>query len=182
MPDLRKPGVTASISEGPLRAVLKLILVAAIVTAPLYVVGEAFDLSHLRRVLLINGGTALAASGLLFLVNRGHTRLISALVVWSLLGLISFLAATSGEPIHTNVINFVLVLVLANLLLPGRSTVLVIIISVIAMSAIAYHQTMLADGPEANEKFVETVVQFVPQFMVIAVLLAMISKRAGRSP
>ena len=160
-----------------MRMVLKLILIAAIITAPLYIVGEAFDLSHLWRVLAINGGTALGAGLLLLLVNRGHVRLISEFTVWSLLALIAFLAATNGEPIHTNVINFVLVLVLANMLLPGRSIVLITITCAIAMSAIAYHQATMANNPEANEKFVETVVQFVPQFIFIAVLLAMISKR-----
>ena len=82
-----------------MRTVLKLILIAAILTAPLYIVGEAFDLSHLWRVLAINGGTALGAGLLLLLVNRGHVRLISEFTVWSLLALIAFLAATIGSVI-----------------------------------------------------------------------------------
>ena len=159
-----------------LKMVLKIILVAAIVTAPLYVFGETFDLSHLWKVVMINGGTALAAMVLLLLVHRGHVRLVSALAVWGLLALIAWLAATNGEPIHVNVVNFVLVLVAANLLLGTRSVVLIAFTCAIAMTAIAYHQATVTKGLEGSEVFVETIVQFLPQFILIALLLVVTSK------
>ena len=162
-----------------LKVVLKIILIAAIVTAPLYMFGEAFDLSHLWKVVMINGGTALAAVALLLLVQRGHVRLMSELAVWALLGLISWLAATNGEPIHVNVVNFVLVLVLANLLLDGRSVVLVAFACAVAMTGVAYQQSPMTKGLAGNEVFVETIVQFLPQFILIAVLLKMMSKNIG---
>ena len=162
-----------------LKIVLKIILVAAIVTAPLYVFGETFDLSHLRKVVMINGGTALAAIVLLLLVHRGHVRLVSALAVWGLLALISWLAATNGEPIHANVVNFVLVLVAANLLLRAPSALLVAFACAIAMTGVAYQQSSMTKGPVGNEMFVETIVQFLPQFILIALLLIVASKNKG---
>ena len=161
-----------------LTTVLKLILGAAIITAPLYVVGETFDLSHAGRVLLINGGTAAAAIILLLLVQRGYGRLVSGLTVWGLYALVTWLAATSGEPIHVNVVNFVLVLVLANLLCSGRAVSIVTLACATAMVGIAYHQSLVATGGQGREVFVETVVQFLPQFVFIALLLRMTSARA----
>jgi len=166
-------------AAGRLKLVLKIILVAAIATAPLYVFGESFDLSYLWKVVMINGGTALAAMALLLLVHRGHVRLVSALAVWGLLALISWLAATNGEPIHVNVVNFVLVLVTANLLLRTRGVVLVAFACAIAMTGIAYHLAPVTKGPEGNEVFVETIVQFLPQFILIALLLIVTSRDRG---
>ena len=91
-----------------LRVILKIILVAALVTMPLYIVGEEFTLSHLWRVLGINGGTALGTLALLQLARLGRTRIVSAVLVWGLFALISYLAATTGEPVHVNVVNFVI--------------------------------------------------------------------------
>ena len=159
-----------------LKIVLKIILIAAMVTAPLYVFGETFDFSHLWKVVMINGGTALAAIALLLVVHRGHVRLVSALAVWGLLALISWLAATNGEPIHVNVVNFVLVLVAANLLLGTPSVLLVAFACAMAMTGIAYHQAPVTKGLEGNEVFVETIVQFLPQFILIALLLIVTSK------
>jgi hypothetical protein len=163
-----------------LTTVLKLILGAAIITAPLYVVGEGFDVSHAGRVLLINGGTAIGAGILLLLVRRGHGRLVSALTVWGLYALVSWLAATNGEPIHVNVVNFVVVLVLAHLLFSGRGVAIVTLACATAMAGIAYRQSLLTTGGQAGELFVEAVVQFLPQFIFIALLLRMTSGR-GRA-
>ena len=162
-----------------LTTVLKLILGAAIITAPLYVVGETFDLSHAGRVLLINGGTAGAAVILLLLVQRGYGRLVSVLTVWGLYALVSWLAATNGEPIHVNVVNFVLVLVLANLLCSGQAVAILTLACATAMVGIAYHQALLTTSGQGKELFVETVVQFLPQFIFIALLLRMTSARAN---
>jgi hypothetical protein len=160
-----------------LRAVLRLILAAAIVTAPLYVVGETFDLSHARRVLMINGGTAVGALALLLLVRRGRAQLAAALSVLALFTLISWLAATNGESIHVNVVNFVLVLVLANLLLEGRGVAIVTVACATVMAGIAYHQSRMATGPQSNEIFIEAVIQFLPSFILIALFLRMTSRK-----
>ena len=165
--------------KASLTTVLKLILGAAIITAPLYIVGETFDLSHAGRVLLVNGGTAAAAVILLLLVQRGYGRLVSALTVWGLYALVTWLAATSGEPIHVNVVNFVLVLVLANLLCSGRAVMIVTLACATAMVGTAFHQSLMATGGQGEELFVETVVQFLPQFIFIALLLRMTSARAN---
>jgi hypothetical protein len=81
--------------KASLTTVLKLILGAAIITAPLYVIGETFDLSHAGRVLLINGGTTAAAVILLLLAQHGYGRLVSVLTAWDLYALVTWLAATS---------------------------------------------------------------------------------------
>ena len=165
--------------KASLTTVLKLILGAAVITAPLYIVGETFDLSHAGRVLLINGGTAGAAVILLLLVQRGHGRLVSIMTVSGLYALITWLAATNGEPIHVNVVNFVLVLVLANLLCSGRAVAIVTLACATAMVGIAYHQSLMAAGGQGREVFVETVVQFLPQYIFMAVLLRMTSAKAN---
>lgn len=52
-------GGSTARGNASLTTVLKLILAAAIVTAPLYIVGETFDLSHAGRVLLITQQSAI---------------------------------------------------------------------------------------------------------------------------
>jgi hypothetical protein len=168
-----REGGSAAHGNALLTTVLKLVLGAAIVTAPLYVVGEGFDLSHVGRVLLINGGTAIGALILLLLAQRGYDRVVSAVTVWGLYALVSWLAATNGEPIHTNVVNFVVILVLANLLLSGRGVVIAALACATAMVGIAYHQALMTTGGQYGELLVETVVQFLPQFILIALLLRM---------
>ena len=44
--------------------ILWLLFAAALITAPLFFVGESFSQTHLVRVLLSNGGTAIGALGL----------------------------------------------------------------------------------------------------------------------
>jgi hypothetical protein len=155
---------------------LKILLYAAIATAPLYLVGESFDLSHVWRVTLTNGGTALAAFVLLVLVRRGHIRIVASVAVWGLFALVASLAATNGEPIHVNVVNFSLVLVLANFLLLRDGAILATIACVLAMTAIAYNQALVASPGNAHEIFVETIVQFLPQFILIAFLLRLMPR------
>ena len=162
-----------------LRVVLKIILVAALVTMPLYIVGEEFTLSHLWRVLAINGGTALGTLALLQLARLGQTRIVSAVLVWGLFALISYLAATTGEPVHVNVVNFVLVLVLASLLLRLRDGLLILISCLLVMIAIAYRQSLSGAAIDQNERFVETMVQFIPQFLIIALLLRVFAAISG---
>jgi hypothetical protein len=162
-----------------LRVILKIILVAALVTMPLYIVGEEFTLSHLWRVLAINGGTALSTMALLQLARLGRTRIVSAVLVWGLFALISYLAATTGERVHVNVVNFVLVLVLASLLLRPRDGLLILISCLLVMIAIAYRQSLSGAAIDQNERFVETMVQFIPQFLIIALLLRVFAAISG---
>ena len=164
-----------------LRVILKIILVAALVTMPLYSVGEEFTLSHLWRVLAINGGTALGTLALLQLARLGRTRIVSAVLVWGLFALISYLAATTGEPVHVNVVNFVLVLFLASLLLRPRDGLLISISCLLVMITIAYRQSLSGAASDQNERFVETMVQFIPQFLIIALLLRVFAAISGSS-
>jgi len=127
--------------------------------------------------LVSNGGTAAAAVILLLLVQRGYGRLVGIMTVSGLYALITWLAATSGEPIHVNVVNFVLVLVLANLLCSGRTVAIVTLACAVAMAGIAYHQSLVTTVAQGKEFFVETVVQFLPQFFFVALLLRMTSGR-----
>lgn len=162
-----------------LRVILKIILVAALVTMPLYIVGEEFTLAHLWRVLAINGGTALGTLALLQLARLGRTRIVSAVLVWGLFAPISYLAATTGEPVHVNVVNFVLVLVLASLLLRPRDGLLISISCLLVMITIAYRQSLSGAASDQNERFVETMVQFIPQFLIIALLLRVFAAISG---
>lgn len=155
---------------------LKILLFAAIATAPLYLVGESFDLSHVWRVTLTNGGTALAAFGLLVLVRHGHIRIAVNVAVWGLFALVASLAATNGESIHVNVVNFSMVLVLAHLLLHRDGAVVATVACLLIMTAIAYHQSLTANPSNATEIFVETIVQFLPQFILIAFLLRLMPR------
>lgn len=166
----------ATPATGRLTIALKILLFAAIATAPLYLVGESFDLSHVWRVTLTNGGTALAAFVLLVLVRRGHIRIASNVAVWGLFALIASLAATNGEPIHVNVVNFSLVLVLAHFLLRRDGALVATIACALAMTVIAYNQALVASPGNAHEIFVETIVQFLPQFILIAFLLRLMSR------
>ena len=154
-----------------LRVILEVILFAALLTIPLYIVGEEFTLTHLWRVLVINGGTAMGTLALLQLARLGRTRIVSAVLVWGLFALISYLAATTGETVHVNVVNFVLVLVLASLLLRPRDGLLILVACLLVMITIAYRQSPSGAAIDQNERFVESVVQFVPQFLIIALLL-----------
>ena len=159
-----------------LTTALKILVFTAIATAPLYLVGESFDLAHVWRVTLTNGGTALVALVLIFLVRRGHTRPAAHVAVWGLFALVTSLAATNGEPIHVNVVNFSLVLVLAHLVLLRRSAIVASVACLLVMTAIAYHQALITNPSNAQETFVGTIVQFLPQFILIAFLLRLMLK------
>lgn len=168
----RTPDRNAALSAEGVRCLqtsLTMLLLAALLTAPLYVVSEG--MAHLWRVLWINGGTAGVMGVLLLLVRRGYARLVSGLVVWGLLGLISGLAALNGEPILINVVNFVAVLVLAHVLLAGGRVWLVGLVGAVAMTAIAYHQALVPPEPQGRQGFVAMIGQFLPQFILITLLL-----------
>jgi hypothetical protein len=159
--------------------ILWLLFVAALLTAPLFFVGESFSQTHLVRVLLSNGGTALGALGLLALLRRGRVELVAQLVSWGLFALISALSATNGEPIHVNVINFLLVVVIAHRLLSRAGFYAIAFSCAAAMAAIAIQQTFAATGTEpVFERATESLVQFLPTFLVIVLVLRLDRRRA----
>ncbi|MEO6021931.1 MAG: hypothetical protein ABIP64_02215 [Burkholderiales bacterium] len=166
-------------SANPLQTILKIILVAAVATLPIFALSEEISLAHFMRVLAINGGTAFVAFVLLRLTKNGYERPISIVLVWGLFALIAGLAATNSEPIAINIVNFVIVLVVANLLLNGFHITIVSLACVAAMVAIAYMQSksMIA-VKEQSDNLMEVLSEFVPQFIVVAVLLRLLSLRA----
>ena len=152
--------------------ILWLLFVAAIVTAPLFFVGESFTQTHLVRVIASNGGTALGALGLIALLRRGRVELVAQLVSWGLFALISVLSATNGEPIHVNVINFVLVVVIAHRLLPRPSFHALSLACAAVMALIGIQQARAGSGSEpVFERATESLVQFLPTFLVIVLVL-----------
>jgi hypothetical protein len=159
--------------------ILWLLFAAALITAPLFFVGESFSQTHLVRVLLSNGGTAIGALGLLAVLRRGKVELVGQFVTWGLFLLITALSATNGEPIHVNVINFMLVVVIAHRLLSRASFYAVAAACAAAMAAIAIQQTLAATGTEpAFERATESLVQFLPTFLVIVLVLRLDRRRA----
>ena len=161
-----------------LQVILKIILAAAVVTLPVFSLSEEISWAHFLRVLLINGGTALVVLVLLKLNQNGYERSVSAALVWGLFALIAGLAATNGEPITTNVINFTIVLVVANLLLSGTQITIVSVACVAAMVAIAYLQSkQIVVAKEAGDSFAATLSEFVAQFVIVAILIRQLSRR-----
>ena len=152
--------------------ILWLLFAAALITTPLFFVGESFTQTHLTRVLLSNGGTALGVLSLLALLRRGKVEVVAQLVTWGLFALITALSATNGEPIHVNVINFLLVVVIAHRLVPSTTFYTVSLACLVAMATIAIQQALAATGAEpAFERATESIVQFLPSFLVIVLVL-----------
>lgn len=165
-------------STSQLQVILKIILAAAVVTLPVFSLSEEISWAHFLRVLLINGGAAIVVLVLLKLSQRGYERSVSAALVWGLFALITGLAATNGEPITTNVVNFIIVLVVANLLLSGTQITAVSVACVAAMVAIAYLQSkQIVVATEAGNSFAATLGEFVVQFAIVAILLKLLSRR-----
>jgi hypothetical protein len=161
-----------------LKIILKIILAAAVVTFPIFSLSEEISWVHTLRVLLINGGTIIVALVLLKLTQRGYGRSVGAGLVWSLFALIAGLAATNGEPIATNVVNFIIVLIVANLLLSGLQITLVSVACVAAMVVIAYLQSkQIVVAKEVGDSFAATLSEFVAQFIIVAILIRLLSRR-----
>ncbi len=150
-------------------ALVKLVLVAAIVTAPIFLFGEGFEAKYFWRVAASNGLCALLCVGLLALLRRGRTELAGGLLVYGLLGLVGTLAWVNGEPVHVNVINFALVAVLASVIAPVRDLLAVGALAAIEMVAIAWRQpvAVLPEGKDLGEVRFESIVQFLPTFCVV---------------
>ncbi|MCK6447486.1 MAG: hypothetical protein L6Q99_13935 [Planctomycetes bacterium] len=168
------------------RALLWIILAAAVLTAPVFLFAESFDREHVVRVALSNGLAALLCAGPLAWSRRGHAEAIGRVLVFGLLALVASLAWTNGEDVHVNVVNFVLVAVLASVLTERRILLGVACVSAAAMCAIAWKQAVPPAGEELFEARLESIAQFLPTYAVIVLVLALRERRerevAGRTP
>src|SRR5882672_9298543 len=115
------------------RRLLVVVLVAALATAPLFLFAEGFEARHVGRVALSNGGAALLCLVLLRVLRRGHVAPVGRALVFGLLALVGLLAWTNHEDVHQNVVNFVLVTLLASVLLGRRALLLVAAIAALVM-------------------------------------------------
>lgn len=158
------------------RALVLLVLFAALLTAPVFLFAEEFDRTHVLRVLASNGVCVAFCLGLLALLKRGHVELTARVLVFGLLAIVGALAWTNGEGVHVNVVNFVLVTVLAATLLGRAQLVTVGVLAAAAMIAIAWRQAIPKEGEALAEARVESIVQFLPTYLVIVLVLWM---RAG---
>lgn len=154
-----------------LRTLLRLILAAALLTAPLFLFGEGFEAKYVGRVALSNGACALLCLALLALVRRGKGALAGSLLVWGLALLVGSLAWGNGEPAHVNVINFVLVTLLASVLGSRREVLLLGALSALEMGVIAWQRPLMPPGKDLAEARFESLVQILPTFLVVVAIL-----------
>lgn len=164
------------------RDILRLVLVAALVTAPVFLFAEGVSWGHVWSVAASNGVCAVLCAALLVLLRRGHVEGVALALVLGLLGLVSALAWTNGEPVHVNVVNFVLVTVLAGVLLPRRILLGVGIICASVLVAIAWKQGVGAGGEELLESRLEPVAQFLPTYLVLLFVLWFSAGAAREQP
>jgi multisubunit Na+/H+ antiporter MnhF subunit len=150
---------------------LQVVLAAALVTAPVFLFAEHFDSEHVWRVLASNGVVALLCGVLLAVRRRQRAPWVEKALVFGLLALVSTLAATNGEPIHANVINFVFVTVLAGLLLDRAGLLACAGLAAPAMIAITFILPPPAGKPDPVEARLESIAQFLPTYAVIVLLL-----------
>jgi hypothetical protein len=160
------------------RAILWVVLVAAIATAPIFLFAESFDREHVVRVLLSNGLAAALCTALLAVLRRGHAASVGRWLVFGLFALVAALAWTNGEDIHVNVVNFVLVTVLASVLTRRRTFFAVAAFAAATMCRIAWVQAAPETGEELLEARLESIAQFLPTYCVIVLVLGF--RREGR--
>lgn len=159
------------------RALLWIVLAAAVLTAPVFLFAESFDREHVVRVALSNGLAAALCAGLLVWSRRGHADAVGRVLVFGLLALVASLAWSNGEDVHVNVVNFVLVTVLASVLTERRVLLGVAVLSAAAMCAIAWKQAVPPAGEELVEARLESIAQFLPTYAVIVWVLALRERR-----
>jgi len=160
------------------RAIVRLILVAAIVTAPIFLFGEGFEAKYIGRVAASNGTCIVLMLGLQRMLAAGHARAASMILVYGLLALVGSLAWFNGERVHVNVVNFVLVAVLASAVANRAVLLSVVALSAVEMVAIAWDRPFPFAGHSLAEARFEAIAQFLPTYLVIAVILWL---RASRS-
>ena len=162
------------------RALVLTVLAAALATAPLFLLAEGFERDALERVVASNGACVVLCLGLLELVRRGQAELAARALVGGLLGLVTVLAWINGEPVHVNVVNFVLVTLLAAVLLGPAPLPFIGMFCAAAMIAIAWdravpsraHETLLGAR-------LESIVQFAPTYVVIVLVLWLRERRSS---
>lgn len=153
------------------RAILRLILVAAVLSAPVFLVAEEFDAKHSLVVLGSNGVCAVLCLVLLRMLKAGRAELCAKILVIGLFLLIAALATNNGEPVHVNVINFTLATLLASVLLGRKFLIAIACGSALAMLWIAWQQTVPPEGEELFEARLEAIAQFLPTFIVVVSIL-----------
>jgi len=163
------------------RALVRLVLLAAVVTAPIFLFGEGFEAKYIGRVAASNGLCVLLCLGLLRLLAQGKADLAANLLVVGLLALVGALASVNGEVVHVNVVNFVLVAVLASAVATRRVLLGAAAISVALMLRIAWLNPPLRPGHGLGEARFEAIVQFLPTYLVIVVVLALRARSTGGS-
>ena len=166
------------------RALVRLVLVAAVVTAPVFLFGEGLEAMYVTRVAASNGLCVVLCVGLLALLRRGHERLAGASRVYGHPGLVGVLAWVKGEPVHVNGNNFTLIAVLASALCDRREVLVVGALSAVEMVAIAWRRpTAFAteEVSELNEARFEAIVQVLPTFLVVIAVLWLRERRAAGS-
>jgi len=153
------------------RAILRLILIAALLSAPIFLFAEDFDAHHALLVLGSNGVCTLLCAILLRGLNQQRARICGHILVLGIFALVAYLASTNGEDVHVNVINFTLATVLASVLM-GRNYLLAIALaSSIAMTWIAWQQAVPVVGEEIFEVRLESIAQFLPTYLVVVSIL-----------
>lgn len=159
------------------RTLVRLVLFAAVLTAPIFLFGEGFEAEYVGRVALSNGVCALLCLGLLRLLASGRHELAGALLVMGLMALVGGLAWFNGERVHVNVVNFVLVAVLAGAIGSRRLLGLVAGLSAVEMSAIAWTRPFAEAGKDLGEARFEAIVQFLPTYLVVVTVLWLRAER-----
>lgn len=159
--------------------ILRLILAAAVLTAPVFLFAEGFEAKYAWRVAASNGACAVLCLGLLALCRRERARLAGALFVWGLMGLVGALAWFNGEPVHVNVINFALVAVLASAVGTRSMVAAVAALSSVEMIAIAWTRPTLYAGKDLAEARFESIAQFLPTYLVVVTILWLRPKGAA---
>lgn len=153
------------------RILARLILVAAVLTAPVFLYAEGFEAENLSRVAMSNGLCALLCLGILRLIKWGYAELAAYLLVLGLLSLVGTLAWINGEAVNVNVVNFILVAVVASAVADRGLLLLTVLVSAAEMVAIAWTRTGVVLGKDLAEERFEAIAQFLPTYLVIVVIL-----------
>lgn len=164
------------------RALVRTILIAAVVSAPVFLLAEEFAAEHVGRVAASNGVTALGCLALLGMLRAGRVESAARVLVFGLLTLVASLAWTNGEPVHVNVINFALVTVLASVLLGRRTLLAVGAVCAALMVGIAWRNALPTAGEEPFEARLEAIAQFLPTYAVVVGVLWLRERFAEPAP
>lgn len=175
----------SSSSHALTTALVRLILAAAVLTAPVFLFGEGFEAKYIGRVAASNGLCAVLCLALLALIRRGRVELAGTLLVYGLFALVGTLAWVNGEPVHVNVINFTLVAVVASAIASPRDLGVVGLLGAIEMVVIAWQRPAAALSQQAaatkdlGELRFESIVQFLPTFCVVVGVLWLARRRGA---